>query len=74
MINPVSDFEKTSEGGIYLNKHGKRIFLQEYQNKLFQKVTYNEQKMTYDTLIRKEIMKLFRMIHYGEKYKPYKYV
>lgn len=74
MINAVNDFEQTEEGGILLNKHGKRIFIQEYQSKLYQKITYKEQKMTYDTLIRKEVIKIFRTIHYGEKYKPYKYI
>ncbi|MEE1518164.1 MAG: type I-B CRISPR-associated endonuclease Cas1b [Lachnospiraceae bacterium] len=74
MIHALNDFEKTQDGGIYLNKHGKRIFIQEYQNKLYQKITYQDQKMTYDTLIRKEINKIFRLIHYGEKYKPYKYI
>ena len=73
MINALNDFENVNEGGVYLNKHGKRIFIQEYQNKLYQKITYQDQKMTYDTLIRKEIQKLFKLIHYGEKYKPYKY-
>jgi CRISPR-associated endonuclease Cas1 len=74
MIHPVSDFESTSEGGIYLNSHGKSIFLQEYENKLYQKVTQNDTKVTYDTLIRQETRKIFRTIHYGENYKPFKYI
>lgn len=74
MINAVNDFEKTEEGGVLLNKHGKRMFIQEYQSKLYQKITYKDQKMTYDTLIRKEIMKIFKAIYYGERYKPYKYI
>lgn len=53
MISKNGDFEETDNEGVYLSKSGKRVFLQEYQNKLYQKLTYNEQQMTYDTLIRK---------------------
>ncbi len=73
MIHPVSDFEFDEGKGVYLNVHGKRVFLQEYENKLYQKVAQGETKVTYDTLIRQETRKIFRLIHYGEAYKPFKY-
>ncbi len=73
MIHAVTDFEKMENGGIYLNPSGKKIFIQEYENKLYQRVTRNGEKMTYDKLIRQECRNIFRMIHFGEKYKPYKY-
>lgn len=72
MIHPTSDFV-FGEEGVYLNAHGKQIFLNEYENKLYQKLTQDGQKVTYDTLIRQETRKIFRLVHYGEKYKPFRY-
>ncbi len=74
MINSQTDFEKNEQNAVFLNDSGKKIFLREYEYKLYTKVTVNNIRVTYDTLIREEIRKIFRTIHYGEQYKPYKYI
>lgn len=73
MIN-VNDFVEVENNGIYLNNREKKIFISEYENKLYQKVTFDGAERTYDYLIKNEIQKLKKYIENGEKYKPYKYV
>ena len=73
MIN-VNDFVEVENNGIYLNNRAKKIFISEYENKLYQKVTFDGAERTYDYLIKNEIQKLKKYIENGEKYKPYKYV
>ena len=73
MIHASEHFEKTEDGGIYLNKEGKQIFINELENKVYQKQTEENQPRTYDTRIREEIHKIFRFVCYDEKYKPFKY-
>jgi len=73
MIHASDHFEKTEDGGIYLNKEGKQIFINELENKVYQKQTEENQPRTYDTRIREEIHKIFRFVCYDEKYKPFKY-
>jgi CRISPR-associated endonuclease Cas1 len=66
-------FELSDGGGIYLNAEGKKIFIRALEQKLYQRVTVKEEKISYQALLRKEVQKLMRVIQYGEKYKPYKY-
>ena len=73
MIHASEHFEKTEDGGIYLNKEGKQVFINEFENKVYQKQTEENQPRTYDTRIREEIQKIFRFVCYDEKYKPFKY-
>lgn len=73
MIHASEHFEKTEDGGIYLNKEGKQIFINELENKVYQKQTEENLPRTYDTRIREEINKIFRFVCYDEKYKPFKY-
>ena len=73
MIHTSEHFEETEDGGIYLNKEGKQIFINELENKVYQKQTEENQLRTYDTRIREEIHKIFRFVCYDEKYRPFKY-
>ena len=73
MIHASEHFEKNEDGGIYLNKEGKQIFINELENKVYQKQTEENLLRTYDTRIREEINKIFRFVCYDEKYKPFKY-
>ena len=73
MIHASEHFEKTEDGGIYLNKEGKQIFINELENKVYQKQTEENLPRTYDTRIREEIHKIFRFVCHDEKYKPFKY-
>lgn len=65
--------QKSPNGGIYLNKEGKKIFLRELEKKLYQKQTRKNQTSTYNKRINEEIQKIYRLVMYDEKYKPYKY-
>lgn len=76
MINAEDHFEHVMDGeeeGIYLNKEGKRIFIRELDQKIYQKQTVNGNSLSYDTRIRKEINKIFQTVVYGKPYHPYKY-
>ena len=73
MISATEHFEKVENGGIYLNKAGKRIFINALEDKIYSKVTVNGKNISYDTIIKQEISKLFRMFVKDEVYKPYKY-
>ena len=73
MIHTSEHFEETEDSGIYLNKDGKQIFINELENKVYQKQTEENQPRTYDTRIREEIHKIFRFVCYDEKYKQFKY-
>lgn len=73
MIHEAEHFEKTEDSGVYLNKEGKQIFINELENKIYQKQTEDNNPRTYDTRIREEIQKIFRFVCYDEKYKPFKY-
>lgn len=67
------DFVTNEDGSVYLSNTGKRIFIGEFCNKLYQKITENGKAITYDTKIKQEINKLYRYYVKGEVYKPYKY-
>lgn len=66
-------FDREREKGVYLNKDGKRVFIKELEQKLYQKITVDGQRMTYDTLIRNEIRKIVHYVQRDVKYKPFKY-
>ena len=74
MINVKDYFEEVEGGGIYLNKTGKKIFLEELRGKLYQKVKMGKEYITYDAIMKKEVHKISRYVMYNEKYKPYKYI
>jgi CRISPR-associated endonuclease Cas1 subtype I-B len=66
-------FQKEENGGVYLNKDGKRIFIHELEHKLYQKISVGGTAVTYDALIRNEIRKIVHYVQMDEKYKAYKY-
>lgn len=66
-------FDREGEKGVYLNKEGKRIFIKALEQKLYQKITVDGQRITYDTLIRNEIRKIVHYVQRDIKYKPFKY-
>lgn len=66
-------FESQENNGIYLDREGKRLFINELMRKMYTKITVDRKLMTYEALIRNEIWKIYRMIERGEPYKPYKY-
>lgn len=68
------DFVTNEDGSVYLTTIGKRIFISEFNSKLYQKLTENGKSISYDTKIKQEIQKLYRFFVKGEKYKPFKYI
>lgn len=73
ILNLNRDFVTNEDGSVYLSNTGKRIFISEFNNKLYQKTTENGVAVSYDTKIKREIKKLHRYFVKGETYKPYKY-
>ena len=73
MINETIHFEVVKESGTFLNKQGKRIFIDRIENKLAQSIKVDNRVITYRMLIRNEVKKLQNPIIKNEKYKPYKY-
>ena len=72
-INVDDHFETVENGGIYLSREGKRIFIRELDSKVYQKQAENDHPISYDTRIRNEVRKILRFVNNGEEYEPYKY-
>ena len=66
-------FERMEDGGIYLNKLGKRIFLEEFMEKLESKFVIKNESLTYKQLMINEVRNFQKHVINGEKHKPYKY-
>ena len=73
MLKIDRDFTEAENDGIYFSTIGKRIFLSEFNKKLYQKQNDNGTSKSYAIRLRDEVQKVYRMVMYGEKYKPYKY-
>jgi len=73
MIHTDSHFYVTDTGGVFLNKPGKRIFLNAFEEKLHQYITIGDRKITYKKLIQDEIHKILIHITDNVKYIAYKY-
>ena len=73
VMNEELYFEKHENNGVYLNKTGKRIFINKYYEKLYDKITVDEKQITYKELIRRDIRNFILHINEGKAYKPYKY-
>lgn len=72
MIDENIHFEKSGES-VLLNKEGKRIFIEQLDSKMEQRIKSENRVITYRMLIRNEIKKLQNAIMKNAKYKPYKY-
>ena len=62
-----------NNGGIFLNTEGKKLFLNEFENKMNQIITLHEQPFTYERLIMNEIKKLEDSFLRETPYKAYKH-
>jgi len=69
-----ADFQSVEDEGIYLNPRGKRVFIKEFEKKLYQQIKIGGKIKNYDSLLRDEVRKVEKFFNNGEKYKPYKYV
>lgn len=66
-------FEGMENGAIFLNKSGKRIFLQEFQNKMETHLNYKGKTHTYQSLLGSEIRSFIKALMEDAEYHPYKY-
>lgn len=66
-------FERTEDGGVYLSKAGKRVFLTEFQQKLNSQIVIKGKAYTYGKLMSQEVREYCRFVSAGGKYRPYKY-
>lgn len=66
-------FEGMENGAVLLNKSGKRIFLQEFQNKMDTHFTYKGKNYTYQSLLSEEVRSYMKALINEEEYHPYKY-
>ena len=59
--------------GVYLNEKGKKIFVQEYQDKLETTITHKRlgREVSYRTLLRLELYKIEKHIMNDNEYQPY---
>lgn len=71
MIDKNEHFEDHN-GGVYLNKEGKKIFINAYYNKINSKITVDGEILSFRKLIVREINKLVNYINNGGNYIPYK--
>jgi CRISPR-associated protein Cas1 len=59
-------------GGLYLNDKGKKIFVQKYESKLKQTITYARKfKASYQRIIRLELYKLEKHLMGDKEYEPF---
>ena len=72
-IKAEEDFEQSGSGGVYLNKQGKRVFIEQFEQKLADHITIKGKEYTYGQLMEEEVRRFLRGIMEREKYKPYKY-
>ena len=73
-LDQARHFSRFENGAVYLNAEGKRIFLQEFYDKMFSTVKVDDVSKSYHNLIREEVRKLLRLFRVGEPYKPFKQV
>ncbi len=73
MIHAV-DFIEVEQEGIFISGEGKRLFIREFERKLYQTILVEGQQRTYDYIIKREIQKIKKYVEQGEKYVPYKYI
>lgn len=72
-IQASTHFVREENGLVYLSKEGKRLFIENFEEKLEDKITVKDKTYTYKQLIEAEVRKFQHHVVDGEKYKPYKY-
>lgn len=70
----AADFVEVENEGIFISGEGKKLFIREFERKLYQTMLIDGQQRTYDYVIKREIQKIKKYVEQGEKYVPYKYI
>jgi CRISPR-associated protein Cas1 len=58
-------------GGIYLNERGKRIFVEEFNRKMSQVISFQKRRVSYQRLIRLELYKIEKHLMGEKEYVPF---
>ena len=68
------DFENLEDGsgGTYLNNAGKKIFIEEFEEKMESKITFKGKEMSYRQLISAQLQGFQNYIMKGDEYVLYK--
>ena len=61
MIHAV-DFIEVEQEGIFISGEGKRLFIREFERKLYQTILVEGQQRTYDYIIKREIQKIKKYV------------
>ncbi|MEM3648030.1 MAG: type I-B CRISPR-associated endonuclease Cas1b [Nitrososphaerales archaeon] len=70
MLSPSCYLEEL--GGIYLNEKGRKIFVEQYENKLKQIISYEKRmRASYQRIIRLELYKLEKHLIGEKEYEPF---
>lgn len=72
-IKVKEHFQQTEDGGVYLSKIGKHLFIEEFNRKLSTGVVIKGESITYKRLMQREVQSYLKLLTTGEKYKPYRY-
>lgn len=72
-INKEEHFITNNDGSVLLNKAGKRIFIEAFENKMSAKIVVKNKEYRYWQLIENEIRSYQKFVVEAKTYKPYKY-
>lgn len=72
-IKADKHFQRNEDGSVYMNKTGKRIFLEKFEEKLNSKIVVKNKSYSYKNLMIEEVRNYQKYILHNEKYTPYKY-
>lgn len=72
-LKKIEHFQYQENGGVYLSKEGKRVFLEEFERKMSSQMVIKGKVYSYKSLITKEVANFMKMVSQNEKYSPYKY-
>lgn len=73
-LDPERHFTAFDNRGVFLNQEGKRIFLEVFYDKLYDRLKVGNTTMTYAEIIREEVRKLVSRFRAGLPYKPFRQV
>lgn len=74
IISFESHFQSDESGAVYLNKDGKRVFLEALYDKLNRELTVSDEKMTYHQIITQDIRNLCGSLRGRKTYKGFRQV
>lgn len=72
-IKAQVDFEESEGGGIYLSNRGKKVFVEQFEEKLASMRCVKGKSISYKGLMINEVRQFQKAVQTGAKYSPYKY-